>query len=273
MTSTLPDLSRVSLNEIIFEGRNQAYGAFELRRLYDSHLKQATALTMLRCLLAMSTPTVMRYFAGPELAPIAKAKPDLGPEFILQDAPIFEPVIPTVATPPPVSSPVSTTAFTPPRIVANTDPTPATDQPTMTQLNTTEVGATTVVGEPGAVSVIDPTPAAPATGGTATDEIFTMTQEMPAYPGGYGELLKYLGKNMKYPALALRNSIEGKVYVKFVVDETGQVVNPVVLKGIGGGCDEEALRVVRLLPRFTPGMQNGRAVKVYFNLPIVFKIK
>ena len=63
------------------------------------------------------------------------------------------------------------------------------------------------------------------------------------------------------------------MYVKFVVDETGQVVNPEVIKGIGGGCDEEAVRVLRTLPRFTPGQQNGRPVKVYFNVPISFQIK
>jgi periplasmic protein TonB len=271
MTSTLPDLSRVTLNEIIFEGRNQAYGAFELRRVYDTHLKQATALTILLCLLAISTPFVIRQFAVPEEVPVSRTKTDHLPDIIFSDEPIFEPVVPVVQTPPPPSNPVSTQSFVPPRIVANTDPVQTTDQPTMTQLNTTEVGATTVVGDPGAVAVIEVAPT-PATSSTSTEEIFTMTQEMPSYPGGYGELLKYLGKNIKYPALALRNSVEGKVYVKFVVDETGQVVNPVVLKGIGGGCDEEALRVVRGLPRFTPGMQNGRAVKVYFNLPIAFKM-
>ena len=96
---------------------------------------------------------------------------------------------------------------------------------------------------------------------------------MPQYPGGNAELLRYVAHHIRYPALALRNGIEGRVYVKFVVDETGRVIDLNVVKGIGGGCDEEAVRVLRTLSRFEPGRQNGRAVKVYFNVPIAFMIK
>ena len=95
---------------------------------------------------------------------------------------------------------------------------------------------------------------------------------MPVFPGGEGALNKYLITNLKYPDAALKQKIQGKVYVAFVVDYTGKVTDAKILRGIGGGCDEEALRVMRSMPAWIPGKQNGKAVNVQFNLPVVFSI-
>jgi TonB family protein len=97
-------------------------------------------------------------------------------------------------------------------------------------------------------------------------------EEMPEYPGGFKAIVQFLAENIRYPADALRNDITGKVYVRFVVDTTGQVVDPVVMRGIGSGCDFEAVRVIKRLARFKPGKQNGKAVGVYFNVPVAYKI-
>lgn len=83
----------------------------------------------------------------------------------------------------------------------------------------------------------------------------------------------YLSRNLHYPKLAKEAKIEGRVIIKFVVDEDGAIAYPHVIKGIGGGCDEEALRVVSEMPYWQPGMQNGVLVRVYYTLPIVFKLK
>ena len=83
----------------------------------------------------------------------------------------------------------------------------------------------------------------------------------------------YLAKNMKYPAVAQENNIQGRVIVKFVVNPDGSISDVTVVRGIGGGCDEEAKRVVQAAPKWKPGKQNGKAVPVYFTLPITFNLQ
>ena len=102
--------------------------------------------------------------------------------------------------------------------------------------------------------------------------IFTIVEEMPSFPGGEGELAKFLGANIVYPQIAKESGIQGTVYVSFVVDSKGKVTDVRVLRGIGGGCDEEALRVVRMMPSWRPGKQNGQSVRVQFNMPIRFTL-
>jgi protein TonB len=104
-------------------------------------------------------------------------------------------------------------------------------------------------------------------------QIFTIVEEMPSFPGGDAALMKYLGNNIKYPAIAKDAGIQGTVYVTFVVDEQGKVKDAQVLRSIGGGCDEEAIRVVKSMPSWKPGKQRGKAVKVQYNLPIRFTLK
>lgn len=100
------------------------------------------------------------------------------------------------------------------------------------------------------------------------EKIFVVVERMPTLIGG----LAALQKTIVYPELARKAGIEGRVYVEFVVDEHGRVMNPYVVRGIGGGCDQEALKAVRNA-RFTPGMQRGRPVKVRYGLPVIFKLQ
>ena len=100
--------------------------------------------------------------------------------------------------------------------------------------------------------------------------IFNIVEEMPSFTGGEGELAKFLGANIIYPQIAKESGIQGTVYVSFVVDSKGKVTNVKVLRGIGGGCDEEALRVFRMMPSWRPGKQNGQSVRVQFNMPLRF---
>jgi protein TonB len=97
-------------------------------------------------------------------------------------------------------------------------------------------------------------------------------EEMPEYPGGRGAMYKYLGENIKYPEKARENKVEGTVYVNFVVQEDGSVASVSILRGVGSGLDEEALRVVRTMPNWKPGKQEGKAVNVQYNLPIKFTL-
>lgn len=103
-----------------------------------------------------------------------------------------------------------------------------------------------------------------------SDSIFTVVQEMPVFPGGTEALMQFIASNIQYPEKALKEGIQGRVFVNFIVEADGRVSETKVLRGIGGGCDEEALRVVGMMPAWTPGKQHGKAVRVSFNLPVKF---
>lgn len=103
-------------------------------------------------------------------------------------------------------------------------------------------------------------------------EVYIVAEQMPQFPGGEAALFQYLSKQLVYPASAREAHISGTVYILFTVAADGSILNPVVGRGIGGGCDEEALRVVRAMPRWLPGKQMGRAVSVRFTLPIRFTL-
>ena len=104
-------------------------------------------------------------------------------------------------------------------------------------------------------------------------EIFKIAEEMPAFPGGEAKLMEYVAKNVKYPQIARETGVQGRVYVNFVVEPDGSVSNVSVLRGIGGGCDEEAIRVVKSMPKWKPGKQRGKAVRVSYMLPVNFKLQ
>lgn len=105
------------------------------------------------------------------------------------------------------------------------------------------------------------------------EEIFMVVEHMPEFPGGMGELMKFLQKNIKYPAQARKDSIQGRVIVQFVIDKTGKAINPVIKKSVSPELDAEAIRVVNAMPRWTPGRQRGKAVSVKFTIPVQFRLQ
>lgn len=104
-------------------------------------------------------------------------------------------------------------------------------------------------------------------------EIFTIVEEMPEFPGGMTKLADYLAKNIKYPQMARESGIQGRVFVNFVVEPDGSVSNVTVMRSLGGGCDEEAMRVVKSMPKWKPGKQRGKPVRVSYILPVNFKLQ
>ena len=106
----------------------------------------------------------------------------------------------------------------------------------------------------------------------APNEVFRVVEQMPSYPGGPADLLKFLATNINYPKVAKDNGVEGMVVVQYVIEKDGSISNAKVVRGIGAGCDEEALRVVNAMPNWIAGKQRGQAVAVQFNLPIRFKL-
>ena len=96
---------------------------------------------------------------------------------------------------------------------------------------------------------------------------------MPQFPGGEAELMKYISNNIKYPPIAAENGIEGRVVVRFVVEKNGKVSDINILRSVDPSLDKEAARVIRSMPTWIPGMQNGRNVAVYYTLPVLFKLQ
>lgn len=94
---------------------------------------------------------------------------------------------------------------------------------------------------------------------------------MPSFPGGEQKLAQYIDKNIKYPQVAKEKGIQGRVFVDFIVEPDGSVSNVKAVRGIGGGCDEEAVRVIQSMPKWNLGKQRGNAVRVSYRLPVVFK--
>lgn len=111
-----------------------------------------------------------------------------------------------------------------------------------------------------------------ATAQPPADEIFTVVEEIPFFPGGTEAMMQFLKDNLRYPEKAKANNIEGTVYINFIVEADGKVSNAKVLRGIGHGCDEEALRVISIMPVWQAGKQRGQAVSVSFNIPVKFAL-
>lgn len=105
------------------------------------------------------------------------------------------------------------------------------------------------------------------------DAVFVVVEKSPEFPGGDDSLYAFIGRNIKYPEAAKKNKIEGRVFVTFVIEKDGQVSNAKILRDIGGGCGEEAIRVVKNMPKWKPGTQRGNPVRVQFNLPIMFQLE
>lgn len=254
--------------DIIYDHRNKNYGGYELRKHYGQRLARAAgiivlSLTGLACLAMLRKPDI------PEAQFIA---PILVTKLTDQKLLVFEKPKAVQTTPPPAEK-VKTKVFTKP--VITNEPIP--DDKHMTKRddlhdatvgtsNTSGPASTTgtsannnTIGGPGTITEAPPPPKAP----------LIFASQMPEF---VGDMRAFLGGHMLYPAIARDNGIEGQVIIRFVVNEDGSVSDATVVRGMGGGCDEEALRIVRAMPRWKPGKQNGTPVKVFFTLPIKFEL-
>lgn len=105
------------------------------------------------------------------------------------------------------------------------------------------------------------------------DEIFELVEKMPEFPGGMRALVEFLRENIEYPPFVLDGDIQGRVFVKFVIEKDGTVTDPTVTKSIGSYYDKEALRVVSSMPKWIPGMQGNKPVRVWFTVPVVYRLR
>ena len=105
------------------------------------------------------------------------------------------------------------------------------------------------------------------------EDIFVLVENMPEFPGGNGALFQYLSKNIKYPAIPQEEGIQGRVIIQFVVDKDGTITDPVVVRSVDPYLDKEALRVIKAMPKWKPGLQRNKAVRVKYTVPVAFRLQ
>ncbi|MCB2378828.1 TonB family protein [Hymenobacter sp. BT635] len=268
------NLHTASFDDIIFEGRNKAYGAFVLRQLYNRHLARALAITVALSLLLVSIPLVIQR-VWPTVAPVIKDPNEVvaEPQVYIMPQQEATPAQPPVAHHQPVV--VTPRTDVAPIVVKDelvTKPVPNIEASLPNDNTLTNVQPGEGVAGPGTVSGPSTlgsdtgvtTPAPPA-------KPFTHVEVMPEFAGGIGALRQYMQRNLRYPRQALSAAISGKVFVSFTVQADGSIADVQVIKGLGYGMDEEAARVVSKMPSWTPGKQNSQAVAVRYTMPITFQ--
>jgi protein TonB len=273
--------------DLIFDKRNKVYGGYELRKHYNQRALRALGITLTVLLLGVGTPFVWSKLHAKETSLAMTNVPN---EVNISDVFIPPPPEPVPPLPEPANAAPARTArteiFTPPVIVPP-NVKPDMDPPDMKKLETALAGPVKSEGEGGNVAATSTdknngpfgngTETVGKTGGSgiapASNEPVKFAEEMPDYPGGMAALLAFIQKNLHYPAIAREDGIEGRVIVSFIVNTAGEIEGAKVVKSIGGGCDKEALRVVNAMPKWKPGKQNGHLVKVYYTLPISFKLQ
>lgn len=250
-----------SWDDLVFHDRNQGYGAYELRKLYKEYLNRALIIAVIFFITAMMLPfiwTWIKSLTPEEPLPVRK---------ITYTELTEPPSIDKNKLPPPdVELPPmeKTTRFLPPEVKPD-EQVPEEQLPTVEELKESPPAVETRQDE-----VVIPQEGTPE---VEEETVYQAVEEMPEPPGGMGTLNSYLAKNIKYPEIAKRAGMEGKVVVRFIVDKNGKVKNPVVLKSMGAGMDEEAVRVISNMPDWTPGRQNGRSVSAFISVTVKFQLK
>ncbi|MBP5360582.1 MAG: energy transducer TonB [Bacteroidaceae bacterium] len=275
------DILSKNWNDILFEGRNKGYGAYELRA--DTGKRNLKAIIALLVLLAFAY--VLPYI----VSGIASAVESLGSDQVTELSNIeqedeeedeiqIEENKPDEAPAETVTEMASSIQFTVPEITDNV----AEDKELIAQQKAQEARAkmgefnfqgndetsTNIKSDKKQLGDV-----ASGGGGEGEAKVFTYVEQMPVFPGGEAALQKFIHDHLKYPTVSLEEGVQGTVMLRFVVNENGSVGEVQILKSLDTYCDREAKRVVQSLPRFTPGRQQGKPVKVWFQFPIRFEIQ
>ena len=260
--------------DIIFEGKNKAYGAYEMRQSSSNRHIIAFGCVVSLVVLIASIPKIMDTVT-PAVSP--HLINDTGIEIHMTpppETPKEEVIIEPRLSPPPAPL-ARSIQFTPP-VITREEIAPEQGMRTQEELQEFNGIVSTVTVETGVteggIDAADVLGDLGAGGGSDGGGVVDFVEQMPQYPGGTSELMHYLSSNLKYPIQAIEANIEGRVFLKFVVGKDGHISGVTILKGIDPGCDKEAMRVVEKMPKWIPGMQNGNPVAVYFTLPVVFKL-
>lgn len=252
-------------NQVVFERKNQAYGAFLIRRNYTRSMILAMLAVIGSVLVILLSIAFSIWYKGDDEG---ETQINKSVEVVLAEPPPIDESEPPPPPPPPPPPVETTVKFVPPVV---TDEEVAEEQPIQEELSETKVSTVTQEGTGDEEIIV---PEEPGNGVVEEVEtIHTVVQEMPEPPGG--NINAYLAKNINYPAYEKDAGIQGTVFVEFVVGKEGDITDVKVLRGIpsGPGLEKEAIRVIKTMPKWKPGRQAGRAVPVRFTVPIKFTVK
>jgi protein TonB len=247
--------------DIVFENRNQDYGAYVIRKVYSKNVLFGTGGTALIILLIIYFPLLVALFTSEEV--VEKAPPR---KLVYTELSAPPPIDKPKPPPPQIQLPKlqKVIKFVPPKVVKEI----VTEEvPTIEEIKQNEVAAVEVEGP---VDVVFEEPVEEVV--VDDNQIFTVVEQQPEFEGGYEAMMGFIKKNMRYPASARRMGVDGTVYVQFVVGKDGTITEVKTIRGISADCDKEAERVVKMMPHWKPGRQNGKPVFVRFVLPIRFKL-
>jgi protein TonB len=248
-------------DDIVFENRNQEYGAYTLRTGYN----RTVLFSILIGTIIIVTAVIAPYLNAKALEDRQKrAERQVEIKMENLDQPNNQ-VVPPPPPPPPPADVVQQQKYVPPEVVDSVKP------EDMKQLMTADQAQVEVKNEEAVEVVAEVKEEVQDLDPEATP--FVVVEESPEFPGGVNELLKYIGEHLNYPEIAKENNIQGKVIVKFCVTSKGGVNQVSILKGVDPELDKEAVRVVNELPTFKPGKQGGKPVPVWFLVPIIFALK
>lgn len=271
-------MARLDLNseqwcELIFEGRNQEYGAYDLRRSSAVRHNKAMLIILIVVVVAFAFPVLLEVVipkqAEKEVMTEVTILSQLPPPEVKSD--VIKKV--TAAPPPPLKSSIK---FTAPVIKKDSEVREEDEMKTQEEVTQTKVAISVadVQGndEENGEDIADVKELKEIASEPETEVPFQVVEQMPEYPGGRKEMMKFIHDHIKYPIVASDNGVQGTVYVRFVVMPNGEIGNVEISRSLDPSCDREAVRVIKLMPKWIPGKQNGRSVPVYFTLPVSFKL-
>lgn len=265
--------------DIVFEGKNKSYGAYEMRQSSTKrHLIAFGAMLLLVAIIA-ALPSIVSTVKAATTGPNEGYDGEYTMATIVDiTPPIEEPKIPDMVVPEPPKLIAAEMRFVPPTIVEDelVDPDKAlTSMEDLTKSKIT-IGKHQILDgslDKEAVRLDDIREFEKVVEPVKEKGPVTIAEVMPQFPGGEKEMYSYINNNLRYPTVAQENGTQGKVTIRFVVGKSGEILDAQILKGFDIACDKEALRVVKSMPRWIPGKQNGVPVQVYFTLPITFRLK
>jgi protein TonB len=250
--------------EIVFEGRNKAYGAYELRKTNNKTTVKALVMGAIVFAIAVASPLIA------DMIPNSSDSDDTLDTKIttVKMPPKKEEIKKNLPPPPPPPPKVDQVKFVKP-VVAKADEV-TEEPPKVEDIKDKKIGAETIKGDPDAELTVEPVGNGPAAVVEESNEIFNVAgiEVKPDFPGGMEKFYKFVGNNYQTPE---EEGLKGKVYVTFVVEKDGSLTDIKVLKDIGYGTGKEAIRVLNKCPKWTPGEQNGKKVRVLYSLPITIQ--
>lgn len=273
------DLISGEWTELVFAGRNQAYGAYKLRQ--GTGKRNVISIIAVVCLIiacqvgltikkaadaeaakraAMNQAVELSKLEQPKKAEVKQKQVKVEPEKVVEQV-------------------KSSIKFTAPVIKKDSEVKPEDELKTQDQIMETKTaigsfdvkGNDDVNGEVLKAKEVIAQPEPPKH--EEESKVFDVVEQMPSFPGGNGALLEYLASHVKYPVVAQENGVQGRVIVSFVVEKDGSITDVRVVRSVDPSLDREAARVVSSMPRWTPGKQNGSAVRVKYNVPVMFKLQ